>query len=257
MRHLTEDQLVLYHYGEGGGLPRQSIEEHLASCDACRSNYQGLRQLLAAVDASPVPERTEAYGREVWQRLSPSLEAAPTERAAFDWRAFFQQRRWAPMGAVSGLVLMAFLLGRFWPRREAPPVAAMPAQVRERILLVAVGEHLERSQMVLIELVNAEPSGSVDISPEQQRARDLVPTNRLYRQTAARAGEVGMASVLDELERTLLEIAHSPSILSSNEFEALRGRIEAQGILFKVRVIGSQVEEREQAGAKELARRSS
>ena len=34
--------------------------------------------------------------------------------------------------------------------------------------------------------------------------------SRLYRQAAVRAGEPGVASVLDELERVLIEVANSP-----------------------------------------------
>ena len=117
--------------------------------------------------------------------------------------------------------------------------------MRERILLVAVGEHLERSQMVLIELKNATGNGSVDISAERDWAQELVPANRLYRQAAQRAGEPGVASVLDDLERVLVEIATSPDRLENTGLEELRQRIEAQGILFKVRVVGSQMRERE------------
>lgn len=243
MKHLNEEQLVLYYYGEAGD--RRAIEEHLAGCDSCRAGYQDLQRLLAAVAAAPAPERAGAYGSEVWQRLRPRL----AERAGFRWTAWLGPRRWALVGAMAALVLVAFLAGRFWPRPEPETRVAQPIsnQVRERILLVAVGEHLERSQIVLVELVNAQAEGTVDISAEQESARDLVSANRLYRQTAARAGHPGIASVLDELERVLLEIAHSPTVLSSAEMDAIRKRIEGQGVLFKVRVVGSRV--RQQANA--------
>ena len=91
----------------------------------------------------------------------------------------------------------------------------------------------------------------------RERAEDLVAANRLYRLTAERSGEAGVASVLDELERTLIEIAHSPSKLSSPQFEDLRRRIESQGILFKVRVIDSQVRQREKQAIEDVARKSS
>ena len=52
-------------------------------------------------------------------------------------------------------------------------------QGHDRILLVAVGDHLERSQMVLVELMNATPGESLDISSQQQVAEDLVSENRL------------------------------------------------------------------------------
>jgi hypothetical protein len=83
----------------------------------------------------------------------------------------------------------------------------------------------------------------------------LVASNRIYRQTALRAGETGLANVLDDLERVLLQIAHSPSSLSPAQLQEIDRRIEARGVLFKVRVISSQVREKEKASARELARR--
>ena len=54
-----------------------------------------------------------------------------------------------------------------------------------------------------------------------------------------------MASVLDDLERVLVEIANSPSTMTADEFNEVRKRIEQQGIIFKVRVFGDSVRERE------------
>ena len=76
-----------------------------------------------------------------------------------------------------------------------------------------MGNHPERSQAVFLEVVNAQPGQPLDLASEQERAGDLVADNRLYRQTAARAGDGRVASVLDELEPVLLEIAHGPDRL--------------------------------------------
>ena len=73
-------------------------------------------------------------------------------------------------------------------------------------------------------------------------AEDLLESNRLYRQTAANTGDVATAALLDDLERVLLEIAHSPSEVSEKQLDELRKQIEDRGILFKVKVFGSQVE---------------
>jgi hypothetical protein len=238
MSHLSEEQLVLYYYGEAEDL--RTAEEHLGACDDCRARFQGLQATLKDVSL-PVPERGEEYGAQVWRQLRPRLE----EPQGWNWADLFRPRRLVWAGAMATLLLAAFLLGRFWPRPAVELAQPATPQVRERILLVAVGDHLQRSEMVLIELMNAEGNGTVDISAEQGWAEELVAANRLYRQTASRSGEAGVASVLEELERMLLEIAHSPSEVSASELEAFRQRIEARGILFKVRVIGSQVRERE------------
>ncbi len=240
MKHLDEAQLAALYYGEAGTGER----EHMAGCDGCRLAYQELASVLDQVDL-PVPERGEEYGAQVWRRVSPKLESAPSRRSF--WGTPWMPRPWAVAAAMVVLLVAAFVAGRMWPWRPTQ-VAARPisAQVRERILLVAVGDHLDRSQMVLLELENARPQDDqVDISEERQRAQDLVGSNRLYRQTAVRSGDPGVANVLDELERVLLEVAHSPSHLSTQEFEELRHRVEAQGILFKVRVIDSQLQQDE------------
>ena len=268
-KHLSEEDLILYHYGEAGGASRAAVAEHMSLCEPCRALYRNLQAVLAAADVVEVPARNSAYEAEVWQRLVPRLTAAAPEGA---WRRLvghfgrrvWTPQLWAPIGAVAAvavLVVTAFLAGRFWPGRTQPQTQnqaqGASAQGRDRVLLVAVGDHLERSQMVLVELVNTNPQRTVDISAERDRAADLVASNRLYRLTAQRSGEAGMADVLDQLERTLIEIANSPSKLSSPEFEDLRRRIEAQGILFKVRVVDSEIHARERKAIENVARRSS
>jgi hypothetical protein len=95
--------------------------------------------------------------------------------------------------------------------------------------------------MVLVELANSSAKGPLDISSEQERAGDLVTESRLYRQTAAHTGDTRISSVLDELEPVLVDIARGPSRMSPRELQNLRQRLEAEGILFKIRVLGSNV----------------
>ena len=95
--------------------------------------------------------------------------------------------------------------------------------------------------MVLVELAHAETSGDLDISEERQLADDLVASNRLYRQTAQQMGQTNVAGLLDELERVLVEVARGPSTVSMRELADIQQRIESQGILFKVKIIGSEI----------------
>jgi len=66
----------------------------------------------------------------------------------------------------------------------------------------------------------------------------------LYRQTATEQGDTALAAVLDELERVLLDVAHSPQQVSAAQLETIRERIAAKGILFKVRVVGQELQHR-------------
>jgi hypothetical protein len=243
MNHLSEEQLTLHYYGEEED--SVATERHLGECEACRALYGSLQRALNVADSLPVPEPGAEYGERVWKRIEHRLPARRGGvRRVCDLPAPW---RWAAAGAAfATLLVAAFLAGRSYPHpRQPAQLAAADPQAGERILLVAVGEYLERSQMVLIELANANSKGPLDISAEQERAVDLVTENRLYRQTAAHTGDTVVASVLDELERVLLDIAHAPSRLSPRELEKLRQRLEAEGILFKIRVLGSNVRNQE------------
>jgi len=246
--HISEEQLVLYRYGEAKDAA--AMGEHLAACATCRAAYQSLERLLAAVDQMPAPDPGENYAAAVWERLEPRLPQCRDREGAvrsLSLAALFAT--WRPLAlaaAMAVLIVAAFLLGRFWPRPQMVARQPLPEQVRERILLVALGEHLERSQMILIELANANPGPQLDVSSERRWAADLVGDNRLYRQAAARGGDPAITALLDDLERVLLEIAHSPSTLSGGELERIQRRIESGDILFKLRVVESKVRRQEE-----------
>lgn len=245
MKHMTEQELIAYR--EGVVEQRATISTHLAACHECREELERIEAVLAALDTLPVPDPGADYGRRVWQQIAPRLP----ERPQAWWQAWFQPRRLAAAGAIAALVVAAFLVGRITRRDTRPDNIASTEQVRERILIVAVGEHLGHSERMLVELSNAAPSNprqkEVNISAEQRRAEDLLQENRLYRQTALQEGDTGLADTLDELERVLLDVAHSPEEVTPKQLEAIRQKIEARGILFKVRVVGKELQQRQEA----------
>ena len=131
------------------------------------------------------------------------------------------------------MIVAAFVAGRVSGPATAPATApsqaaATPSERDEDgVLVLAVVDHLDRSQMMLIELMNADPDQPVvNISNEQSRARELVAANRVYRQSAAQAGDETTGDVLDELERVFIEIANAPEDAGKAEIEALRARID-------------------------------
>jgi hypothetical protein len=245
MKHMTEEELIAYR--EGVSEQRLVISEHLAACDECRAELQRIEAVLAALDSLPVPDPGADYGRQVWKEIAPRL----AEKPARWWQAWLEPRRLAAVGGVAALIAAAFVAGRFTNRGGTGDNIASKEQVRERVLVVAVGEHLGHSERMLVELSNAAPNNpaqrEVNISAEQRRAEDLLQENRLYRQTALQEGDAGLASVLDELERVLLDVAHSPDEVTPAQLEAIQKKIEARGILFKVRVVNKELQQRQEA----------
>jgi hypothetical protein len=249
-KHYSEDDLILYFYEER---PRSAdIQQHLDTCAPCAAAYRELLATLKMIATPEAPERGDQYGLEVWQRIRHQL---PEQEMPW-WSAWFRADRLALAGAFAVLLLAAFVAGRWWSAANAPaPTVASAAPTppnaagtagddgRRRILLTSVADHLDRSERVLTDIMNV--TGGSDISNEQRWAEDLIVSSRLYRQDAADAGEQSVALMLDEIERSLLEIVHTPSRATAARLDEIRRRIDAASLLFKVRVLGSELRQRQ------------
>jgi predicted anti-sigma-YlaC factor YlaD len=241
--HIADDDLILRYYGE---LPDEAaVEAHIATCAECRRAYARLTQVLAIVDAEAlnhVESPRAGFERDVWARLEPHLP----RRARWWHKLSRRSPRWAVALGMAALLIGTFVAGRSSRGLpEAPTTQQASGDVAERVLVVAVVDHLDRSQMVLLEVLNSDATGGAALAVEQSLARELVAANRLYRYTAAHTGDERMGAVLDELERVLLEIANTPADADTDTLDALRARIASQGLLFKVRVVHSEMRERE------------
>src|SRR5690348_15800591 len=105
MKHLSEVDLVLRYYGEASGV---GAEEHLAYCEACRTNLAAMTRVLDVVDGLEVPEPLDGLSGRVWQRIAPELAESSRRR----WMEWLAPGRLAAVGAMAVLVIAAFLAGR-------------------------------------------------------------------------------------------------------------------------------------------------
>ena len=268
--HVDEDDLTLLYYDELAETEARAARAHLAGCRACVVRQSELARLLAMVGDTETPEPDPGFEAAMWRRLQPALRASrrPVRDGAGTgadawigarlraWLSGPSQNlaagRWALAGGVAAVALAAFIAGRFWPAGPAAPVA--PPRVaadtgealRERVLLSALGDHFERTEAMLVELVGTPAGDRVSIAGEQRRAGDLLAATRLYRRAAVEAGDANVADVLESLQRVLVEVTGSPSELSAYELQALQARIEKQELLFKLRIASSAVRNREQ-----------
>jgi hypothetical protein len=245
--HYSEDDLILYYYGEHRR--RARVEEHLAACPSCQALFRDIAASLALVPEPAIPERDERYGLEVWQRIRHQL---PEQESSWWWG--ISPTRYAAAGAALVLLLAAFVAGRFWaiPQPAAPVstgITLLPADAGERVRLAAVGDHLERSERVLLDFINADGTNNepVDVTAQQQWAADLIASSRLYRDASTEAGDEPVAALLDELERNLLELVHGPASLTPADLDEVRTRLDAAALLFRVRVLSDDLRERELA----------
>jgi len=234
MTHLTEEDLILVYYNEPG---TNHAKKHLAECQECRVAAESLARTLSVCNEWTVPERSPEFGHDVWVQLAPQLDVRPA--AARQWHGF---RVWAAAAGFAVILLAVFLAGRYSrpaPVMNAPVMAALSDQARERILAIAVADHLDRVQILLTEIANTSDSSPDTFAADRDRAEDLVQEGRLMRQSLAAQGESATTSFLDEVERFLIEAAHTPDGASTQAVADLRERIESGSLLFKVRIVES------------------
>ncbi len=255
MNHLTEEELIEYHYGEGG-----RHGQHLANCSACSTVYEVLRDDLASLgDRQAWPgaaPRGEQYGESVWRRLRPSL--VPQKKSQRAWFRFSVRSGWRFAAVSAALLLAAFFAGRLWQAKHAPaPLAAnrtavspqTSEQTRERIIVLVLADHLDRSERLLVEL--SHPEQAAEDPALQATARELLAENRLYRQSARHAAESGASTAdmqsldgtLDDLQPLLVEVANDSKGLSLEQIRQLRKEMNPGALLFEVQVMRTRMQQ--------------
>jgi hypothetical protein len=242
MRHLTDEELLLDFYDEDTAVDRASVRTHLGQCEQCRALDQELRAVLTAVDTVPISEPPSGFEREMWARIEPLLPVQQTWRTR--WNGLLP--RLAVAASVGILVVAAFTAGRVWerPRTVSSTGVVEEQSLNDRLLRAEVEDHLERSQRVLAELVNADYEIGTPIAGDRARAADLVAAGRLYRRSAEQIGDSEIGGLLEDLERVLVEVANGPADIAPEELARLRQRIDDQDLVFRVRVVTREIRER-------------
>ena len=246
MTHYSDDELALYFYGETRR--REKVRDHLDQCAGCAANYAELAATLELVTAPAIPERDERSGLEVWQRIRPQLPVAPPAVLPL-WR----RHVYSTAGLAAAAVLVfALVIGRGWPQpatvmvqAPAPSAAATPAagvDAADRVRRAAISDHLEQSERLLLDFANAN-GRQIDLTSQRAWADDLLQSNRFYRDAASLAGDAGVADVLDDLERSLLDIANGPSTLTEADHARVQRRVDTSTLLFKLRVLSDSLHE--------------
>ncbi len=232
MTHLTEEDIVLHYYGEETSL---EAAEHLSTCSECRGEAERLERVLNLVRID-YDEPGEDFEEQTWSRLR--------------WRLRGEQgkgrRSWGAVAAVAAVLIVAVLSGLWLSRPQTvrpdqiadTPNVTAPTPHRERVLVVVVNDHLDRTERVLLELTHLDAEGQVGVESEQRSADSLVGANRLYRRIAADR-DPKLRALLEEIEPILLEIARSSGTMEGEDLRALQRRIDETNLIFKLRVSGT------------------
>jgi hypothetical protein len=236
MTHLSEEELIALYYGESAN--DGDARRHLNLCRECWTQFGELEQVLGGIRPPAVSQRGAEFFERVWQGLRPALTPYDcSERRG--WRIWM---RWKTVGLVTAcalLLALVFMGGRIWERQKsnAARVTASPnRQASQRLVVVVLTDHLDRTERLLVTLDHAKAGDSVENSVLQTQAQELLASNRLYRMSANEAGDPALAAALERLERVLAEVANEPT-LSAADLDRVRKEMNTEAILFEIRVL--------------------
>jgi hypothetical protein len=116
-----EQELVLYYYGELGGLERNQVDTHIAGCEPCRLYLKEMESLLPLTVTADEPPQAfwDDYNREMRHKLAVLHEGVPW------WQSLLPSlQAWiVPVFATGAVVILALTLtfGKgLWRSNELP-----------------------------------------------------------------------------------------------------------------------------------------
>lgn len=111
MRHLDDEQLI----DAAEGRLESAGKAHLESCDACRTEFRRLTDVLTRVAAADVPEPSPLFWDHFRARVTAALDPAESPGATPAGLGF----RWLA-AAASAATLALVILAAVVPRPDAP-----------------------------------------------------------------------------------------------------------------------------------------
>lgn len=250
MRHLVEEELIEQAYGEGpagAGL-------HLAACGECAQAYAELKNDLAEMKPIEAPERDVAYGERVWDAIADALavQEQPRKRRLGFGPVFGLGAGWMrglSYAAVCALLLAGgFYAGQRWRQGKTQTAAEnkppQPKRVPQPIAVVVLGDHLDRSERLLVELEHVDAGNADMMPPLRDEARSLLSANRICKADAQKVDDPALQTALDHLDHLLNELANQPGGLNAGSISRLKDEMDSDGLLFEVRVLRSRARNR-------------
>jgi len=261
MTHLTEEEMIAKAYGESENTA--AVERHLEACPRCAVAFEELKRDLADMDRIEAPARDARYGDRVWAAIAHALPdyALPERSRSRSWWGVAGGGFWASpwsnpwikaagyAAACAVLVSSAFYAGRVWQMKQPQPVPvarveAPKPQPARPIVVVVLDDHLDRSERFLVELKHADLDSSAMASPLGDEARNLLAANRVCRKNVGQGDDPELTTALDHLDSLMADAASEPGGLNADAIARLQQKMNADGLLFEVRVLRSRISHR-------------
>ena len=122
------------------------------------------------------------------------------------------------------------------PQSNKPSILA---NVRASDTQTLTAMHLEKSELLLRAFRNLRPDDqntTADVTYERKQAQQLILQNMMLRREADSSGDVQVASLLENLEPILLDIANLPKKPDADDIRVINERVERKNIVALLQV---------------------
>lgn len=262
-----EDQFVDALYGELDPSNQQALDEHLKQCSRCSELFASMQKTLNIMDGREHPELPDEYWKQYDDSLRKRMADAKPENVR--WHSFGKIPGWVLKAAAAFILIgVGVLIGRYYMTPTTQPQIAetrpTPSTVQRVSMDPETERFLERSQVLLIGVVNLEPDADgsypADLTTQKKVSRDLIQEASVIKTNLKGPDKRRLNELVSDLELILLQIANLETENDQPEIEMVKSGVDRKGVLFKInleqmRMSGaakSAPEHKQQSGEKKL-----
>lgn len=239
-------------YGEWDARKKKFFDDHMSVCKKCRSRFEEIETVLQFTGKRIRPEPPEEFWDSYEKNLTGRIEAEETasrDRESIKekpGRRFRVTQRWAYQTAAAvALIILGVFIGKALFSPTAPGVqhASLKAESDRQLqpettLVHRSRDYIERSKLILLALVNFDPSEedpyALDLPFQKQVSRELLKEAGYLKNELAASDEERLENLIASLEIILLQIANLESDNDLEAIELVRDGIDRRGILMEI-----------------------
>ncbi|MGZ7046405.1 MAG: zf-HC2 domain-containing protein, partial [Candidatus Aminicenantales bacterium] len=246
-----KDMMIEALYGELRPAERDLFDAHLGSCPDCASEYSVLGATLRVMDKKRTPDPGPEFWAGYWDRLAARMDregaAGPARppRTARAGRFFTLLPRWSyRLAAGAALLVVGILIGRWL---LSPPGTVSPLQIGPATSsavpvsndpAVRARQYIERSQILLLGLVNFDPKTediyALDLPRKKEISREMVAQAADIRDSLTDPRQKRLRELVSDLQVIMMQIANLGAGKDLEGVDIVRQGIEQKGIFLKI-----------------------
>ncbi len=241
-----------YFYRELDSPEKKSVEDHISICNKCRSEFAEMNAVLLYTGKRVRPEPPEEFWDSYEKRLARRIESEDASQDGREslWeklgRRFNAAPKWSYQAAAAvALIVIGVFIGRalFSPTipgvqhaSQRPGVVTPPQP--EATLVNRSQDYIERSKLILLALVNFDPSiedpYALDLPYQKEVSKELVEEAGFLKKELAESDQERLENLIASLEIILLQIANLETENDLDAIELVRDGINRRGILMEI-----------------------